>query len=913
MTDTIQPSPSASSLEQDIQLTFEQAAMHHQAGQLQEAENLYRAILHIQQNHPGANHSLGVLLVQARQPAAALAYLEAALTADPELQQYWLSYIDALILSGQSEAARQMLALGKQHGLQGEAFEALAERLAAGQQMAGQPDAVQLHDVNEAPNTPATLQDGKKRADAAKKTHTRRGKEPGAQEMAALVALLNQGHYMEGEKCARDLTEHFPQYGLGWKLLGASLQLQGRNEEALMPLRKSAAMLPWDAEAHSNLGNALWSMGQLDSAMTSYLRALEVNPDYAEAHNNLGNVLRDLGQLDQAAASYRHALEIKPDYFMALNNLGATLQNLGRLDEAVASYRRALEIKPDFGMALNNLALALSAQGQTMLALNAVCRSLKVNETWETKKIFVDCIRQLSLKLVGADILDFIVRALSEPWGRPSDLARTCINLIRHNPSIRKGLAHAAAAWPQRLPAQDFLAGIDLAAVAADPLLLALLDSAPASDIELERFLTMVRCTMLEIAAEPQASSGINGAILNFYGALARQCFINEYVFASTGEEQRRAHALRDSLATALEAGTPIPSLWPIAVAAYFPLHTLPFADRLLDRSWPEAVAAVLEQQINEPGEERQCRAAMPRLTGIDDGVSLLVRNQYEENPYPRWVKAPPVSQPTSVDRFLRRTFPLVDFLPLDKDSDAEILVAGCGTGQQPIQMAQQFSGARVTAVDLSLTSLCYARRKTRELGLNSIEYAQADILKLGSLGRSFDVIASSGVLHHLADPLAGWRVLLSLLRPGGFMFLGFYSEVARRDIARAQSYIAEHGYSSSAEGIRSCRQDMMDLGQGVVFGMALKTADFFSISACRDLLFHVQEHRMTLPGIDAFLRENNLRFLGFEHTASVISAYHRRFPDDLAATNLNNWEIFENENPDTFFGMYQFWVQKAG
>ena len=73
-------------------------------------------------------------------------------------------------------------------------------------------------------------------------------------------------------------------------------------------------------------------------------------------------------------------------------------------------------------------------------------------------------------------------------------------------------------------------------------------------------------------------------------------------------------------------------------------------------------------------------------------------------------------------------------------------------------------------AVDLSLSSLCYAKRKTRELGLTNITYAQADILRLGTLPRRFDVIESSGVLHHLADPLAGWRVLLSLLRPGGFM-----------------------------------------------------------------------------------------------------------------------------------------------
>lgn len=96
-------------------------------------------------------------------------------------------------------------------------------------------------------------------------------------------------------------------------------------------------------------------------------------------------------------------------------------------------------------------------------------------------------------------------------------------------------------------------------------------------------------------------------------------------------------------------------------------------------------------------------------------------------------------------------------------------------------------------------------------------------------------------------------------------------------------------------------------------FGNTLKSADFFSISECRDLLFHVQEHRMTLAGIDTFLRENNLTFLGFDIAADVLQAYKRRFPGDRAATNLSQWQIFENENPDTFIGMYQFLIQKAG
>ena len=67
----------------------------------------------------------------------------------------------------------------------------------------------------------------------------------------------------------------------------------------------------------------------------------------------------------------------------------------------------------------------------------------------------------------------------------------------------------------------------------------------------------------------------------------------------------------------------------------------------------------------------------------------------------------------------------------------------------------------------------------------------------------------------------------------------------------------------------------------------------------------------MTLTGIDAFLRDNNLAFLGFEIEGDILHAYKRRFPNDRAATNLDQWQIFENENPGTFASMYQFWTQK--
>jgi SAM-dependent methyltransferase len=286
------------------------------------------------------------------------------------------------------------------------------------------------------------------------------------------------------------------------------------------------------------------------------------------------------------------------------------------------------------------------------------------------------------------------------------------------------------------------------------------------------------------------------------------------------------------------------------------------------------------------------------------------VQSQYEENPYPRWIRLAPAA-PDNIVSFLSAKFPAARFERHPGRAMRDFLIAGCGTGQQSIAAAQKFGDRNMLAVDLSLASLCYARRKSDALGLR-IEYGQADILELATLKRQFDVIECVGVLHHMADPCAGWRALLALLRPNGFMKLGFYSQVARRPIVETRGRIAKRGLGGSADDIRKFRQELMQSDDPGIQAAILKSEDFFSVSACRDLLFHVQEHRMSLPQIGAFLKGHNLGLLGFELNDAVLDAYRQRFPADPAATDLDHWETFEAENPGMFAGMYEFWVWKA-
>jgi len=175
-------------------------------------------------------------------------------------------------------------------------------------------------------------------------------------QMDQLVALFNRGNFQELEVEARNLLQKYPNSGHILKVLGAALQLQGK--DGILALQQACTMLPGDAEAHNNLGVALKNSGRLNEAAKSLKMAVALQADFAEAHNNLGMVLRDLDQIAQATLSYRRAVMCRPNFAEAHNNLGNALRTQEQIDEAIESYRRALEIKPDFAEAHLNLGIA---------------------------------------------------------------------------------------------------------------------------------------------------------------------------------------------------------------------------------------------------------------------------------------------------------------------------------------------------------------------------------------------------------------------------------------------------------------------------------------------------------------------------------------------------------------------------
>jgi tetratricopeptide (TPR) repeat protein len=304
------------------------AFQHHQLGQLQEAEHIYRQILAVDPQNANVWHLLGAVAHQTGRHGVALEYMGRSLSLDANVAAVHFNLGEVYRVLGQLDEA------------------ALCYRRALELNPSMAVSYGQLGNV---------LADQRKLDEA--------------------VACYQRAIHLQPENA--DL-----QHKLGF----AFIEL-GQIEQAATHFQRALQIRPKFSEAEVNWGAALSRLGRLDEAVLCYRRALDINPDFAEAHCNLGHALRDLGNLELAAPSYRRAIELRPHYVKAANNLGIVLRRLGRLDEAVQWYQHALRFVPDDAEVYSNLGGALQEQGKLEDAATCCRRALELKPDLEQAHI----------------------------------------------------------------------------------------------------------------------------------------------------------------------------------------------------------------------------------------------------------------------------------------------------------------------------------------------------------------------------------------------------------------------------------------------------------------------------------------------------------------------------------------------
>ena len=692
-----------------------------------------------------------------------------------------------------------------------------------------------------------------------------KSQDPPSEQLQEIINLFTQKRLKKALSESNQMLEKFPNSVILFNIIGASNAGLKQYDVALENYKKALEIKPDYAEVYFNMGVALKDKGDLNAAIDCYKQAIIIKPNYAAAYNNMGNILTDKGNPEAAIDCYKQAIIIKPNYAVAYNNMGSAQKDTGDQDAAIVSYKKALKIRPDYDGAYKNIGSILK------------------------NVVFA---RPISgLQEVISSIID------RKNIVKPQDICQATISLLRFEPVVKD------------LFKKHFLSDLNQSLVGVvsnlsdAPLLLKLMSVCPISDLEFEAIFTDIRSalliSMVKIKNSPE--------VLQFQSALALQCFTNEYVYNQNDKETLALAELEAEVAEDIFKGGQPRSQSILCLASYKALHEYKWCDLLVLNS---SNKEVITRQIFEPKQESLLKAKILVLEEISNKVSSKVREQYEVSPYPRWINTGLSLKPeTFSNKTKKLKLKLFDDSINDIDSP-NILIAGCGTGQHSILVASKIKNAKILAIDLSLSSLAYAKRKTEELGIQNIDYMQADILDLGKLDRKFDIIQSSGVLHHMDDPMAGWRSLYDCLEVGGLMKIGLYSELARQHIVRMQSEIMQLGIGSSDIEMRSFRRDVISSNEDHHIRIRWSN-NFYTLSELRDLLFHVQEHRFTIPQLKDSLSELDLKFCGFE-ADTIVRDFKLKNTGANDPYNLEKWHSYEEANPNAFIAMYQFWCQKV-
>ena len=612
------------------------------------------------------------------------------------------------------------------------------------------------------------------------------------------------------------------------------------------------------------LGVAYEALGELKQAIISFKKVTELNPNYVDGYYNLGVSFQNHGNIDDAIKAYQKCISINKNHAESYINLGIALRQLGKTEDSIDVFSKILLIKPDFAEAYYHL---------------------------------VPSLRGIYFKKYNSDLVNIITSLLdNKTLVRPRDIIDAGLSLLKLDTKLKKYLE------PDYLDGKELKPLEVIADLSKLPLLLKLMSVCPISDIDLERLLKKLRAKLI-ISIDDYISSS---DLLAFQSALALQCFTNEYIYDKTKDEEKALLLLEETVKLDISNNNPPSAQKILTLASYKPLNSYEWSSLLLVT---EEIKDVFTRQVIEPLKEVKLGKFLPLLDNITNKVSSKVKDQYEVSPYPRWVNLRLRSKPESISKVVSE-INLNLFDDNIKDvKEPKILIAGCGTGEHSIGTAARFKESKVLAVDLSISSLSYAKRKTEELNVNNIDYMQADILSLERLDRQFDIVESVGVLHHMDNPVAGWTALKNCLKPGGLMRIGLYSELARKHIVKMREEINNLGLGSTEIEMKSFRNMLMKSNKSH-HRLIMKSSDLYSMSTLKDLLFHIQEHRFTIKQIKECLLKLGLKFCGFE-TNQIVSHFKLSNSHEEDLYNLDKWQVYEEANPRAFAEMYQFWCQK--
>ena len=697
------------------------------------------------------------------------------------------------------------------------------------------------------------------------------------------------------EKCAKSFPNHI------YSKLNLSFLYYKLNhlEIAEIIIEEAIQLKPSLPNGHCIRGLILKGLDKYDESRLSLEKAIELDKNYFDAYINLGLLNKDSNKYNEAEEYYLKALEINNKSAIAHLNLGACYKEKQDLDKAILHTKMAIEIDNKLENCYLNLATIYNQIGDYKKSLSLTKKELLLHKHSE-----------LSYQLISELIKKGEVLNTSEKDNR--ELLKNLLNRkdISHrelfgniNSLISKEILEELSILESKLYENN-----KFNILIKDKELVKALSLLIFCSPLWEKVLGNIRKNILLNYSDKDK---ISNSIFNFIIGLGSQCFLNEYVYYISTEEKDKLKELKKIINNNKNQDYKL-----AIISCYQSLSSINDEIINLNTYIPnkKELNNLLNLQFKELNAEKMISKGIKKIGNIKDSTSKEVKNQYELNPYPRWrynsyAKENKLNFLSVINSEISPNTIKPNSVQLT-NKKINILIAGCGTGIQIIE-ASRYSNCEITAIDLSNSSISYAKRKVDEYGLKNINFIEMDLLELTSLNKRFDLIECSGVLHHMNEPSKGLSNLFDVLEPEGFLKLGLYSKYAREEILKARKLIKEKDIKPNIDGIRNFRNDLLN-GEIKEVNEISNWSDFYSTSMCRDLCFHTHENCYTLIEIKNMLKVSNLEFLGFTLSKEIRDKYQIDNKDKDSLKNLELWDKFEKLNPNSFREMYQFWSRKS-
>jgi len=705
------------------------------------------------------------------------------------------------------------------------------------------------------------------------------------------------------------------------------------NDKAIKLYEKCSKSFPNHIYSKLNLSFLYYKLNNLEKAEKIIEEAIKLKPNLPNGYCIRGLILKNLNKYDESKLSLKKAIELDKNYFDAYINLGLLNKDFNKYNEAEEYYLKALEINNKSAIAHLNLGACYKEKQKIEKAILHTEIAIKLDNRLE------NCYLNLATlyNQIGDYKKSLILSKKELLLNENSELSYQLISeLIKKGELLKTSEKHNREIFKSILNRKDIshreLFGNINSLISKEILeKLSILESELYENYEFNILIKdkeLVKALSLLIFCSPlwekvlgnirknillcySDKDKVSNSIFDFTIGLGSQCFLNEYVYYISREEKDKIQELKKTINNNRNHDYKL-----ALISCYQSLSSI--NDDIINLntyiSNNKEFNNLLNLQFKELNDERNISKEIKKIGNIKDSISKEVKNQYELNPYPRW-------RYNSYTKENKSNFLSVinsEIYPNEitynsvqlQNKKINILIAGCGTGIQILE-ASRYSNCEITAIDLSNSSISYAKRKVDEYGLKNVDFIEMDLLELASLNKRFDLIECSGVLHHMNDPTKGLSNLFDVLEINGFLKLGLYSKSARKEILEARELIKEKDIKPNVDEIRNFRNDVLN-GKIKQLNEITNWSDFYSTSMCRDLCFHSHEKCYSLIEIKNMLKISNLEFLGFTLSKDIKDKYQEDNDDIESLKDLELWDKFEKLNPKSFREMYQFWARKS-